>query len=175
MHNTFWLFAGKAILFQKMSFWDQDHIPAFIQKLMDTILAVHSAYSGCCIDDIVIFSETLSDHIVHINTFQSKKGKAVIPVRNTISCADFSNPSFDFSLMHGYTFCNKCEVIRCPTHSLNSVICDNCKVLTSCPTCKITCKCGSKFKHRKSLKQHVQNHNKRSLKTKGIFFNFFFH
>ena len=41
-------------------------IPAFIQRLMDSILAPFNNFCGCFIDDIVIYSKSIQEHVSHV-------------------------------------------------------------------------------------------------------------
>lgn len=41
---------------------------AYVQRQIDTILRSHKEYSRIFIDDIVIYSKTLKDHIQHLHT-----------------------------------------------------------------------------------------------------------
>jgi hypothetical protein len=42
--------------------------PPYTQRMMDMILRPHKSFARCYIDDIVIFSKTLEDHLEHLDT-----------------------------------------------------------------------------------------------------------
>ena len=41
--------------------------PAHVQRFMDEILREHSDYAGAFIDDIIIFSDSAEEHLVHLD------------------------------------------------------------------------------------------------------------
>jgi Reverse transcriptase (RNA-dependent DNA polymerase) len=42
--------------------------PPYVQRMMDLIFRPYKSFARCYVDDIVVFSKTLDEHIEHLNT-----------------------------------------------------------------------------------------------------------